>query len=76
MEAPNALAGSTTDLEEWKPYLDELTALTTTTPAPPTALSSTSTLPEQLAALAQLHSGGVLTDEEFTTAKSRLLELD
>ena len=47
-------------------------------PAPPTPLAAappppTDDLPSRLERLAALHSEGVLTDQEFTAAKGRLL---
>lgn len=40
---------------------------------PQPAASASAGLTEQLASLAELHRSGALTDEEFTTAKARLL---
>ena len=42
--------------------------------APPTPPAATADLADQLTGLARLHAEGVLTDEEFTAAKRRLLE--
>lgn len=45
-------------------------ALTGSAPTPPTAPSTS----EELARLAELHSSGALSDEEFSAAKAKLLE--
>jgi Short C-terminal domain len=39
----------------------------------PTAPASAVSIPEQLDQLATLHGQGTLSDDEFTTAKARLL---
>lgn len=39
----------------------------------PTAPASAASIPEQLDQLATLHRQGTLSDDEFTTAKARLL---
>lgn len=45
----------------------------TARPVAPAAAPASPSLPDQLASIARLHADGLLTDDEFATAKRRLL---
>lgn len=83
---PNTLPASKQLLKEFEPYLAELRTMvsmaknvrTHATLPPPPAPTLPSTVPSrdlasQLERLVQLHAQGLLSDEEFSAAKSRLL---
>jgi hypothetical protein len=59
--------------QQQQAYYEGQQAAATTAPAPQAASGLTSESTERLAELGKLHEQGVLTDEEFSQQKARIL---
>jgi hypothetical protein len=64
-------AGATEDYQEQPQYQDE--PQQEVPPAPPAPAATSENSIDELQRLADLHSSGVLTDEEFSAAKAKIL---
>jgi hypothetical protein len=71
---PNVVPTGSVLVRFWRPYLDAIQAWSAAAKSPGPTVGGQRDVAAQIAQLHELHGAGALTDEEFTTAKRRLLE--